>query len=68
MAPTPTQDAKAARLLEILKPYLFQLLRDAPDFGEVSITAVIHDGDIGRVKLGAEVARAVAPRADRGQR
>jgi hypothetical protein len=65
MAPTASADAKASRLLEVLRPYLLQLLRDAPDFGEVSLAATLHDGDIGRVRLGAEVARVVAPRAER---
>jgi hypothetical protein len=50
-----------------LEPFILQLLRDAPEHGEISISAVIHDGDIGRVRLGAEVSRMVAPRADRGR-
>ena len=66
MAPTANADAKATRLLETLKPYLLQLLRDAPDHGEISLKAVLHDGDIGRVCLGAEISRMVAPRANRG--
>ena len=64
-APVPT-DAKTERLLNVLMPYLRQLLRDAPDFGEISISARLHDGDIGQVKLGAEVSRVVAPRNGRG--
>lgn len=67
MAPTASADAKAERLLAVLLPYLRQLLRDAPDHGEISLAAVLHDGDIGRVRLGAEVSRIVAPRADRGR-
>ena len=65
MAPTEKPDAKATRLLETLTPYLRQLLRDAPEFGEISISAILHDGDIGRVRLGAEVSRTVAPRVNR---
>ena len=65
MAPTVSTDAKVARLEAVLLPYLRQLLRDAPDYGEISISATIHDGDIGRVRLGAEVSRAVAPRNTR---
>ena len=68
MAPTATADAKVARLESVLLPYLRQLLRDAPDHGEISLAAVFHDGDIGRVRLGAEVARVVAPRTERGTR
>ncbi len=65
MAPTASADAKAARLLEILRPHLLQLLRDAPDYGEVSLAATLHDGDIGRIRLGAEVSRRVTPEAGR---
>jgi len=65
MAPTETPDAKVARLEAILLPYVRQLLRDAPSHGEISITAVLHDGDIGRVRLGAEVSRMVAARGGR---
>jgi hypothetical protein len=66
MPPPVTTDTKATRLFEVLRPYLMQLLRDAPDHGEISLSVVLHDGDIGRVRLGAEVSRIVAPRADRG--
>jgi hypothetical protein len=66
MTTTLERDAKTERLLNVLLPYLRQLLRDAPDHGEISLSAVLHDGDIGRVRLGAEVSRVVAPRADRG--
>jgi hypothetical protein len=65
MAHTANADAKTARLLEVIRPYLVQLLRNAPDYGEISLAATLHDGDIGRVRLGAEVSRAVTPRADR---
>lgn len=65
MASTLERDAKTERLLNVLLPYLRPLLRDAPDHGEISLSAVLHDGDIGRVRLGAEVSRIVAPRADR---
>jgi hypothetical protein len=65
MAPTAIADAKTARLEAVLLPYLRQLLKDAPDFGEVSFTAVLHDGDIARVELGAVVSRKVTPRAER---
>lgn len=65
MATTANADAKAARLMEVLKPHLLQLLRDAPEYGEISLAATIHDGDIGRIRLGAEISRAVAPRGGR---
>lgn len=65
MAQTAPTDAKAARLEAVLLPYLRQLLHDAPDFGEISLAAILHDGDIGRVRLGAEVSRSVTPRGQR---
>ena len=65
MAATEKSDAKAERLLNVLLPYLRQLLHDAPEHGEISITAILHDGDVGRVRLGAEVSRVVASRAVR---
>jgi len=68
MASTGTPDDKASRIFEILKPYLLQLCKDAPRFGEISISATLHDGDVGRVKIGAEVSRAIQPHIDRGAR
>jgi hypothetical protein len=65
MAAPVSTDAKTERLLNVLLPYLRQLLRDAPDFGEISLSATLHDGDFGRVKLGAEVSRVVAARVTR---
>jgi len=62
----PNTEGRAARLESVLLPYLRQLLKDAPSYGELSLSCVIHDNEIGRVKMGAEVTRAVAPRADRG--
>lgn len=68
MAHTAEVDANTARLFEILKPFILQLLRDCPPFGEISLAATLHDGDISRVRIGAEVSRVVSPRADRGKR
>ena len=65
MASTVSMDAKTARLEAVIRPYLLQLLKDAPDFGEISFSATLHDGDIGRVRIGAEVSRVVTPRAER---
>ena len=63
--PTVKTDAKTERLYNVLKPYLLQLLRDAPAYGEISLKAVMHDNDIGRVSLGAEVTRNVVDRSSR---
>ena len=62
MPPTASTEGKAERLLETLRPYLLQLLRDAPDYGEISISASLHDGQIGRVRLGAAVSRTIEGR------
>ena len=67
MAANEKSDAKAERLLNVLIPFLRQLLRDSPDYGKINLGATIHDGDIGNVSLSAEVSRKVAPRADRGR-
>jgi hypothetical protein len=68
MAALPeSPDAKAKRLLGILEPHLLRLLKDAPAFGSVTISAFLRDDDIGRIELGASVSRNIAPRADRGQ-
>jgi hypothetical protein len=66
MKPNVLQEVKVERLLETLLPHLRLLLRDAPDFGEISISATLHEGNIGRVRLGAEVSRVIVPQADRG--
>lgn len=66
MKPGISKEANSERLLGLLLPYIRQLLQDAPDFGEISISASLHEGDIGRIRLGAEVSRCVAPRTDRG--
>jgi hypothetical protein len=63
MALIETTAEKTARLETIIRPYLLQLLKDAPSFGEISFSATLHGGDIGRVKLGAEVSRVVAPQS-----
>ena len=58
--------ANADALIAVLKPELEKLCRNAPTFGEISLTASIHDGDVARISLGIETARKVAPRAVRG--
>jgi hypothetical protein len=65
MAYPTDPNAKTEKLLSIILPHLKQLCRDAPEHGEITITAIIHDGDIGRIRVGAEVSRAIAPRSGR---
>jgi hypothetical protein len=58
--------ANADALMAVLKPELERLCRNAPQFGEISLTASIHDFDVGRVSLGIETARKIVPHAARG--
>lgn len=60
-APTVNTDA----LIAVLRPELEKLCRNAPQFGKITLTADLHDGDVGRVSLGIESARRIAPRAVR---
>jgi len=57
--------ANADALMAVLKPELERLCRNAPPFGEITLKASIHDGDVGRVSLGIEEARSIAPRSGR---
>ena len=60
-------DARARRLLDILEPHLLRLLKDAPAFGSVSLSAYLRDGDVGRIEYSASVSRNIAPHAERGR-
>jgi hypothetical protein len=66
MKATVIQEEKIERHLVVLRSYIRQLLRDAPDFGEISISATLHESNIVRIRLGAEVSRVVVPRVDLG--
>ena len=52
-------------LFAVLKPELEKLCRNAPLFGELTLRASVHDGDVGRVTLGIETARKITPRTGR---
>jgi len=65
MAATENADARTARLEKAIRPYLLQLLRDAPEYGSISISCALHSGEVGRVSLGAEITKQIAPRSDR---
>jgi hypothetical protein len=67
MAALPeSPDAKARRLLSILEPHLMRLLKDAPPFGSIALSAYLRDSDIGRIEVSASVSRNIAPHAERG--
>jgi hypothetical protein len=52
-------------LMAVLKPELEKLCRNAPLFGDLVLRASLHEGDIGRIVLGIETARKIAPRSTR---
>jgi hypothetical protein len=52
-------------LFAILKPELERLCRNAPLFGELTLRARVHDGDVGSVSLGIETTRKIATRVVR---
>jgi len=66
MTSSETPSVREERLFKTAEPYLRKLLRDAPDFGEVTLAVTLHDGAVGRIRVGAEVSRIIAPRAERG--
>lgn len=51
---------KQTQLFNVLKPFILKLVQDAPAYGEITITAVMHDNNISRVSLGAEVSQLVS--------
>lgn len=55
----------ADALFAVLKPELEKLCRNAPQYGDLVLRASMHDGDIGRITLGIETARKIAPHAIR---
>ena len=60
-----TLTVNADALLALLQPELEHLCKSAPRYGVISIQATIHDGDVGRVSLGVEIARNISPRVAR---
>lgn len=61
--PTVSTDA----LIITLLPELEKLCRNAPLFGSISFRAEIHDGDVGRISIGIETSRKIAPRSSRSK-
>lgn len=52
-------------LLSILVPELERLCKNAPQYGVLSLRVDLHDFGIGRISLGIETSRKIAPRAER---
>ncbi|GAB6275590.1 MAG: hypothetical protein SAMD01599839_01300 [Rectinema sp.] len=48
-------NTRAAELFEVAKPYLLDLLKNAPQHGSAGITLVFYQGQITRVDVSASV-------------
>jgi len=59
--PSPLHEAvelpneRVARHFAQVLPYLIQSLNKAPDYGEISISASVHGGEIRRIRIGSDV-------------
>jgi hypothetical protein len=53
---------RAGYLLDQVKPELLKLLRNAPEYGSCGIEIVLHQGEILRLSVRAEVTRKLEPR------
>jgi hypothetical protein len=50
-------NTRAAELFETAKPYLLELLENAPQFGTAGLNLIFHEGSITRVDFSASVQR-----------
>jgi hypothetical protein len=57
MTPAQTQAARAESLLAEIKPELLKLLENAPAFGSCGIDVFLHENEIVRFAVRAEVSR-----------
>jgi len=55
----------ADRLFAVLAPELKMLCRDASAFCEITLSATLHDNDIGRIASGIVTTRKITPRDQR---
>jgi hypothetical protein len=51
-------------LFDQVKPELVKLLKNAPEYGSCGIDIVLHQGEVLRVIVRAEVSRKLEPRGD----
>jgi len=61
-------DARTDQLVGILLPVVRQLCSQAPDYGEISISATLHDGEIVRINQGVSIGRRINPEEHKGGR
>ena len=54
---------RAVYLFEQIKPELLKILRNAPEYGSCGIDVVLHQGEIVRLLIRAEIAQKITPRA-----
>ena len=60
------QTDRTDALMAVLIPEVRRLAENVPAFGELVLRANIHDYDVGRISLGIETSRRIAPRSNRG--
>ncbi len=60
------QTVNSDALVSVLLPELRKLCNNAPQFGEITLRATIHDGDVGRISFGIETARKITSPSMRG--
>ncbi|OQB98781.1 MAG: hypothetical protein BWX81_00209 [Spirochaetes bacterium ADurb.Bin110] len=60
------QTVNSDALISVLLPELRKLCSNAPQFGEISLSATIHDGDVGRISIGIQTTRKIATPSLRG--
>ena len=53
---------KVARHFARILPYIIQTLNEAPEYGEISLAATVHNGEICRVRIGSDVSLSLSPR------
>ena len=53
---------RAEYLFEQVKPELMKLLKNAPEYGTCGLDIVLHQGEVTRLLVRAEIARKFVPR------
>jgi len=58
---------RATYLFEQVKPELLKLLANAPEYGGCGIDITIHQGEVIRLAVRAEVTRRIAPNGEKSR-
>jgi hypothetical protein len=56
------REDRAEALFETIKPELLSLLKNAPEFGSCGIDIFLHQGEVIRTSIRAEITRKLTPR------